>query len=151
MIIRDENNFLSIIKRMLEALGYEKVEEHTGKVYDLSAVKDNEKYCFKCRYDIDAISEQKMQALVDGTKDQNFDKVVFVTNSSFISSAKKLGEKEGVILWDRNTIDRMLIGVKEDITEEVFEEKRSFKGAVVAIIAVVLIGLAGFAYYYFFR
>ena len=45
MIIRDKDNFLPLIAKMLTALNYDKVEMHTGKPYDITAVKDDKKYC----------------------------------------------------------------------------------------------------------
>lgn len=39
MIIRDKDNFLPLIAKMLTALNYDKVEMHTGKPYDITAVK----------------------------------------------------------------------------------------------------------------
>lgn len=151
MIIKDGNNFLSFITKMLDSLGYEKIEVQSGKAYDLTAEKDGSKYCFKCQYDMDAIGLKKMEELIVGTENQNFDKVVYVTNSSFISSAKKLGDMRGVLLWDRNTVDRMCIGAKDTIVEDEYEPKSSKKGLVVSLVLIILAALGAGVYYYFFR
>lgn len=81
MIIRDKDNFLPLIAKMLTALNYDKVEMHTGKPYDITAVKDDKKYCFKCQYDIDAVGTAAMKEFVDGTKDMSHDARAFITNS----------------------------------------------------------------------
>ena len=43
MIIRDKDNFLPLIAKMLTALNYDKVEMHTGKPYDITAGEKREK------------------------------------------------------------------------------------------------------------
>lgn len=79
-----------------------------------------------------------MKEFVDGTKDMSHDARAFITNSSFISGAKKLGDEAGVLLWDRNTLDRMSIGIKENIVEDVQEETKSGKGLLTGIIIAVV-------------
>ena len=147
MIIRDKDNFLPLIANMLTALNYDKVEMHTGKPYDITAVKDDKKYCFKCKYDIDAVGTAAMKEFVDGTKDMSHDARAFITNSSFISVAKKLGDEAGVLLWDRNTLDRMSIGIKENIVEDVQEETKSGKGLLTGII-IAVVAIAAIAAYF---
>ncbi len=147
MIIRDKDNFLPLIVKMLTALNYDKVETHTGKPYDITAIKDDKKYCFKCQYDIDAVGTAAMKEFVDGTKDMSNDVRAFITNSSFISGAKKLGDENGVLLWDRNTLDRMSIGIKETIAEEVKEETKSGKGLLAGIIIAAVVAAAIAVYF----
>ena len=147
MIIRDKDNFLPLIAKILTALNYDKVEMHTGKPYDITAVKDDKKYCFKWQYDIDAVGTAAMKEFVDGTKDMSHDARAFITNSSFISGAKKLGDEAGVLLWDRNTLDRMSIGIKENIVEDVQEETKSGKGLLTGII-IAVVAIAAIAAYF---
>ena len=71
----------------------------------------------------------------------------FITNSSFISGAKKLGDEAGVLLWDRNTLDRMSIGIKENIVEDVQEETKSGKGLLAGII-IAVVAIAAIAAYF---
>lgn len=105
------------------------------------------KYCFKCQYDIDAVGTAAMKEFVDGTKDMSHDARAFITNSSFISGAKKLGDEAGVLLWDRNTLDRMSIGIKENIVEDVQEETKSGKGLLTGII-IAVVAIAAIAAYF---
>lgn len=148
MKINNAANFTQIIVKLLKCLGYTDVKEVSEDGIDITASKDNEKYCFKCQYDIDAIGEKKMQSLCDAFKKGKYDKAVFVTNSSFISSAKKLGEKEGVLLWDRNTVDRMAIGISESLEDEIAEPKR-YTGMIVGIGAAVFLVVAAALVYFF--
>lgn len=151
MKINNAANFTQIIVKLLKCLGYTDVKEVSEDGIDITASKDNEKYCFKCQYDIDAIGEKKMQSLCDAFKKGKYDKAVFVTNSSFISSAKKLGEKEGVLLWDRNTVDRMAIGISESLEDEIAEPKR-YTGMIVGIgAAVLLVVVAALVYFFVIR
>lgn len=148
MKINNAANFTQIIVKLLKCLGYTEVKEVSEDGIDITARKDNETYCFKCQYDIDAIGEKKMQSLCDAFKKGKYDKAVFVTNSSFISSAKKLGEKEGVLLWDRNTVDRMAIGISESLEDEVAEPKR-YTRMFIGIGAGVLLLVAAVMVYLF--
>ena len=149
MVINDKNNFKPMIVKLLNGLGYENVRENTGdSAIDITAEKDGEKYGFRCKYDIDAIGEKEMDAVVAVAG--NYAKAVYVTTSSFISGAKKKGEANGILLWDRNTIDRMSIPMAEKIDDEVVKEKKSHTALIVTIILIVLIA-AAVAYWYFFK
>ncbi len=52
MVINDRKNFISIITKLLEGLEYENISKLDGEksLIDITAEKDGEKYCFKCRY-----------------------------------------------------------------------------------------------------
>ena len=151
MYFTNSKGLVDFVSDMLISIGYEKVEMASGKPYDITAVKDDRKYCFKCQHDIDAISEKKMLELVEGTANTDFDERVFVTDSSFISSAKKLGDREGILLWDRNTVDRMYIAVKEKFPEPVYEDTKNTKGLIIGIATVVILAIAAAAYFFIIR
>ena len=149
MKINNADNFVHVIAKLLKCLDYADVKE-TGSDdgIDITAAKDGKTYCFRCLYDIEAISEKKMKVLSDVYKSSRYDVAVFVTNSSFISGAKKLGEKEGILMWDRNTIDRMAIGISDNIEDEVVEPK-NYTGLIVGIIVGVVAIIAAFLVYKF--
>ena len=153
MKINNADNFTHIIVKLLKGLNYENVKEtnpaKTG--FDIVAEKDGVSYCFKCQYDMDAISEKKVTELCEAHKNSDYDKAVFVTNSSFISAAKRKGESEGVLLWDRNTVDRMSISISESLEDKVVQPKgnRSLAMVVIALVAIVLVG--AIAYFAFLR
>lgn len=149
MIINDKKNFVSIVARMLKGLGYTDIKENAeDSAVDITAVKDGEKCCFKCRYDIDAVGEKYIDAFAEASG--NYGKKIFVTNSSFISSAKKKAEEKDIELWDRNTIDRLNISVFEKVEDEIIPEKSS-KGIIVTIAVVAILAIGAAAYWYFFR
>lgn len=142
MKINNADNFVHIIAKLLKCLDYTDVKETGGDSgIDITASKDGKTYCFRCLYDIEAISEKKMKVLSDAYKSSRFDVAVFVTNSSFISAAKKLGEQEGILMWDRNTIDRMSIGISESIEDKV-DIPKSHTGLIVAIAVPVVVIIA---------
>lgn len=142
MIIHDKNNYVDMMARILEALGYQDVKQNSGdNLVAITAKKDGRTYAFACRYDIDAISGSVMEAFIDAAKKPGVDVLVFMTNSSFSSAAKKAGEAAGVELWDRNHIDRISIGVDVEFEQPVVKRKSSRKIyiAVAAVVAVILI------------
>lgn len=149
MIINSEENFVPMIAKLLKGLKYEniKVNEGEAPAVDITAEKDEIKYSFKCQYDIDAIREKYIQKFVDATKRTETEKAVFVTNSSFLSSAKNLGEKEGILLWDRNHVDRLAIGISEKLEDSMPEEKSS-TGIITFAILILLLCLAAGLYFY---
>ena len=131
-----------MMARILEALGYQDVKQNSGdNLVAITAKKDGRTYAFACRYDIDAISGSVMEAFIDAAKKPGVDVLVFMTNSSFSSAAKKAGEAAGVELWDRNHIDRISIGVDVEFEQPVVKRKSSRKIyiAVAAVVAVILI------------
>lgn len=150
MVIRDKDEFVPVMAKMLAGLGYENVEVLNGKSIDIKAVKDNHNYCFKCCFDIDAIKEKHISELSENVKGEKYDKVVFMTNSSFSPSAKKCGEACGIELWDRNTIDRMYINVEEGLKERPEPAKKNIV-PFIAILAVVVIVVAVLAYWFLFK
>ena len=54
-------------------------------------------------------------------------------------------------LWDRNTIDRMSIGVMDTFKDEKPEEKKSGKGLYVVFAIILILAAAAAAYYFFLR
>ena len=151
MLISEKDRFRPVMCKFLEVLGYESIQEYSEKPFDITAVKDGKKICFKCQYDIEAISEKKITALCDSVKGAGYDKLVFITNSSFSSAAKKKAMESNVELWDRNTIDRMSIGVMDTFKDEKPEEKKSGKGLYVVFAIILILAAAAAAYYFFLR
>lgn len=151
MIINDKKNFVPIVARLLTGLGYTNVKENEeGSLIDITADKDGERWCFKCRYDIDAISASNISEFASAAKSAGYDNRVYVTNSSFLSAAKRTGEENGVVLWDRNTIDRLYIVVSDNLEDKVELPRRSKAGYIIAAVVVVLLALAA-AYWFFLR
>ncbi len=151
MVIKEKDNFTSMVAKMLNGLGYDNVQVHENDALDITAHKDGEKYCFMCRYDIDAIGDKRITELIEASKNGKFDKAVYVTNSSFLSSAKRKGEEAGVLLWDRNTIDRMAIGVSEKLEDVTIEEEKSYAPIIIGGVVVALLVIVAAVYFLFLR
>ena len=151
MLISEKERFKPVMCKFLEALGYANIQEFNEKAYDITATKEGKKYCFRCQYDIDAISEKKITALNEAVKGAGFDKVIYITNSSFSSAAKNKAIETGIELWDRNTIDRMSIGIKDTIEDVAPVEKKSGKGVLIFLGIMVVLAAAAAAYYFFLR
>lgn len=151
MVINDTNNFVSIVARLLIGLGYTNVKENeAGSAIDITAEKDGGRYCFKCRYDIDAIGAKSISDFAEAAKSAGYDNRIYVTNSSFLSAAKRAGEEKNVTLWDRNTIDRMYIGVSDSLEDKVVPVRRSKAAYVVAAVVILVIAAAA-VYWFVFR
>lgn len=150
MKINDENNFVTMMAKMIEGLGYENVKVCTGKEADITAMKDGERYGFQCRYAIDAIGTGKIEEFYEDAKDCGYDRLVYMTNSSFQAGAKQAALANGMELWDRNTVYRLYIGVHDNIEDKVEEIKKNngFIAGVI-IVAAILVILA--AVYFFIK
>ena len=150
MIINDKNNYVDMMAKVVEALGYTDVKQSGDEnIVNIMAKKDGRVYAFACRYDIDAISGKAMEEFIAAAKKPGVDVLVFMTNSSFSSSAKKTGDAAGVELWDRNYIDRISIGVDVQYEKPAVKEKSNTKLyiAIAAVVAAVLI--AALVLYFF--
>lgn len=149
MLIYNKDKYAEIMAKFIAALGYKEVKGNSNDgVVDMVARKDGKVYAFACRYDIDAISGQAMEEFIQAARKQGVDVLVFMTNSSFSSAAKKAGEAAGVELWDRNYIDRIAIGVDVRL-EEPAHRKESHRNVYIAIgIAAVIILAAAMALYF---
>jgi len=90
MIIHDKNNYVDMMYKILEALGYQDLKKNSDEsVVNILARKDGKIYAFACRYDIDAISGPAMEEFVEAVKKPGIDVAVFMTNSSFSSQARQ--------------------------------------------------------------
>lgn len=143
MIINNSENYAEIIYKLVSHLGFTELKRERSDKVDFSAVKDGKKYCFTCMYHIDAISGKNMEEFIDACGKLGSCVPVFVTNSSFSSSAKKLGDAAGVELWDRNYVDRLSVGIDATLEEVVSKKKSKLSPWTIVIIAVaVALGIA---------
>lgn len=149
MIIHDKNNYVDMMAKFVEALGYTDVKQSgSDSIVSFVAKKDGKVYAFACRYDIEAISGKAMEEFIAAAKKPGVDVLIFMTNSSFSSSAKKAGDAAGVELWDRNYIDRVSIGVDVKYENPIVREKGHTKLYIVIAAVVVVILLAALALYF---
>lgn len=139
MIINDKEHFSAIIEKLISLIGYTEIKRENSEYIDFTAVKDGKKYCFVCKYDIDAISGKKMEDFIEASSKLGNVTPVFVTNSSFSSTAKKLGDSKGVELWDRNFVDRLAIGIDAPLEDETIKKKSSVSPVMIAVVAVLVV------------
>lgn len=137
MIINDKKNFTEIISKVLEGTGYSNIKRHDNQT-DISAQKDDLRYIFRCRYDIDAVGVKSIEEFSKAYG--GHDKLVYVTNSSFVPAAKNFADLNKIELWDRNVIDRIYIGVRDKISDEAEPEKKSHGFLIILAILIVLGG-----------
>ncbi len=137
MIINNKDNYIDMMAKLVEALGYKDIKKNDNdSAISITAKKDGKLYGFVCRYDIDAIKGKAMEEFIEACNKAKIDVPVYMTNSSFASSAKKLADAEGVLLWDRNYIDRIAIGV--DVAFDRSEPKKTSHTAFYITIAVLV-------------
>lgn len=150
MIIHDKNNYMDMMYKLLNALGYKDMKKNAeDSIVSMTGKKDGKTYVFACRYDIDAINGSVMEEFINAAKKPGVDVLVFMTNSSFSTSAKKAGDAAGVELWDRNYIDRMSIGVDVEYEKPVVKEKSHLKLYIAIAAVVVVVLIAALALYFF--
>lgn len=142
MIIYDKDKYVDMMVKFLEALGYQDVKKgEPESTINITAKKNGKNYAFACRYDIDAISGAAMNEFIETAKKTNASILVFMTNSSFSSSAKKAGDAAGVELWDRNYIDRVSIGLNVEYDENRAKKDNSSKAVAVVVVVIVVVAL----------
>ena len=141
MIINNKDNYIGMMAELVEALGYKDIKQNgNDSPISITAKKNGKLYGFVCRYAIDAIKEKEMEEFIDACAKAKIDVPVFMTNSSFASSAKKVAEVKGVQLWDRNYIDRIAIGVdiRFDRSEPKKDSHKTFYIATVVVVTLIL-------------
>ena len=83
MIINDKNNYVDMMAKFVEALGYTDVKQSGDEnIVNIMAKKDGRVYAFACRYDIDAISGKAMEEFIAAAKKPGEHVQVYMTNSS---------------------------------------------------------------------
>lgn len=143
MIINDKESYTAMMAKLIEALGYTDIKQaEQDSVVNMLAKKDGKVYAFACRYDIDAIKGSVMEEFINSANRSGIDGLVFMTNSSFSSSAKKAADAAGVELWDRNHIDRIAIGIDEKLEEPVVKEERHRAVFIAVAVAAVILAAA---------
>lgn len=75
---------------------------------DILATKDGIKYGIQCKCYSSDIGNKAVQEVFSGKSFYNCHVGVVLTNRYFTSSAKKLAEKNGILLWDRDKLEEMV-------------------------------------------
>lgn len=102
-------DFETYIAIILQRIGYGNIQLTKGsgdQGVDIIAEKDGMKYAFQCkRYD-KPVGNKAVQEVFAGKFFYHCHTAVVVTNNYFTQSAKDLAYENGVVLWDRDLLDR---------------------------------------------
>ena len=126
---------------ILRANGYKHVEVTKGSGdfgVDIIAEKHRHKYAVQCkRYD-KKLNNSAIQEVIGGLAVYGCDKGAVMTNSYFTEPARKLAEMNGIELWDRDVLERMLDkrgtkkAVRESLgSEELIDDPEAYCAAVI--------------------
>lgn len=96
---------------ILKANGFKDIEVTKGSGdfgVDIIAVKKHRRYAVQCkRYD-KKLNNSAVQEVIGGLAYYGCEVGAVMTNSYFTAAARKLAEVNGVELWDRDTLEKML-------------------------------------------
>lgn len=96
---------------LLRDNGFENVEVTKGshdQGVDILAEKDEIKYAIQCKCYASNLGNTPVQEVFTGKTIYRCHVGVVMTNSYFTDSAKKAAEATGVLLWDRDKLDKMM-------------------------------------------
>lgn len=104
-------DFEVFIAQILGKIGFYNIQLTKGsgdQGVDILAEKDNIKYAFQCkRYD-KSVGNKAVQEVFAGKFFYHCHVAVVVTNNYFTQSAKDLAHENGVVLWDRDYIQKFI-------------------------------------------
>lgn len=103
--------FEDYIHDLLIGLGYTDVEttpRSNDFGVDVIAKKDDVKYAIQCKNYANKLGNTPVQEVATGKNYYNCQVGVVVTNNYFTDNAKELAEKNGILLWDRDKLERMI-------------------------------------------
>ncbi len=75
---------------------------------DVLAAKDNIKYAIQCKRYSNLVGIEAVQQVYAGRDYYGCSVAIVLTNQYFTTSAKKLANKIGVVLWDRDMLSKLL-------------------------------------------
>lgn len=105
------HDFEKFIASLLQKSGFENVEVTKGsgdQGVDVIAEKNQIKYAIQCKNYSSSLGNTPVQEVYAGAKFYGCHVGVVITNSTFTSGARELANNTGVLLWDRNTLSKMV-------------------------------------------
>lgn len=103
--------FEKYMSKLLPKLGYKNVKltpASNDYGVDLIVEKDDVKFAIQCKHYSGKVSNSSIQEANSGKQYYNCHVGVVVTNSHFTYNAKELAKSNGIILWDRQKLIKML-------------------------------------------
>lgn len=107
----DGHEFESFCATLLKQNGFKSVSVTKGsgdQGIDILATKDGIKYGIQCKCYSSEVGNKAVQEAFSGKTFYNQHVGVVLTNNYFTPSAKELAEKNGIILWDRKRLLKMI-------------------------------------------
>ena len=107
--------FESFVGELLKDLGYTGVQvtKSTGdQGVDVVASKNGTKYAIQCKNYSSPLNNKPIQEVTTGKAVYGCDVGVVLTNSTFNQSAQEAAKATNTLLWDRNTLQNMLLQSK---------------------------------------
>lgn len=107
----DGHEFENFCATLLKQNGFKNVSVTKGsgdQGIDVLATKDGIKYGIQCKCYSSEVGNKAVQEAFSGKTFYNRHVGVVLTNNYFTASAKELAEKNGIILWDRKQLFKMI-------------------------------------------
>lgn len=111
----DGHEFEYFCADILKYNGFTNVEVTKGsgdQGIDILSEKDGIKYAIQCKCYNSDIGNKAVQEAYSGKTFYNCHIAVVMTNRYFTPAAKELAEKNGVILWDRDKLNSLVLNMK---------------------------------------
>jgi len=96
---------------LLENYGFGNVSVTPGsgdQGVDIVATKNGERYAIQCKRYSSPLGNKPVQEVYTGKVFYDCKHGIVITNSTFTPHAKELAKKTGVLLWDRNILQKMI-------------------------------------------
>ncbi|MCD7848135.1 MAG: restriction endonuclease [Oscillospiraceae bacterium] len=113
----DGHDFEYWCATLLRKTGYSNVVVTRGsgdQGVDITAYKDGIKYAFQCKRYSSKLSNKPVQEVYAGKAMYGCQVGVVMTNNYFTEGAQQLAKRTHVLLWDRNTLRRMLASIRPE-------------------------------------
>lgn len=107
----DGHEFENFCATLLKQNGFKNVSVTKGsgdQGIDVLATKDGIKYGIQCKCYSSEVGNKAVQETFSGKTFYNRHIGVVLTNNYFTASAKELAERNGIILWDRKQLLKMI-------------------------------------------
>ena len=104
-------DFENFCAKLLKTNGFESAEVTPGSKdqgIDIIAFKDGVKYGIQCKCYASDIGNKSVQEAYSGARFYDCHVPVVLTNRYFTISAKELAKKNGVLLWDRDKLKKLI-------------------------------------------
>jgi restriction endonuclease Mrr len=107
--------FENYIAGLLERNGYGvKITPKSGDYgVDVIAEKNTKRYAIQCKLHSKPVGVKAVQEVASGRDFYNCDTAIVATSNTFTPNAETLAQKTNVVLWDRQTIIRIIYGSDE--------------------------------------